>query len=114
MANKKSLPWFFIIKLMKTVPSMIGLALQSMSLVEKQVHFMGSKISNLVFLSFLLLTLLITTWMCVLSIIFVSLTALQLNYLMSLFIILVLNALFIVIIGLMMNQEKNKLLSRKK
>jgi len=107
LLNKTIIDFVLLIySLFKTIPDLIKLAeLESRALAENMV--------SILILYLIAGTLLTSIWLCVIAICFVFFISLQLSWILSFFIILVLNVLLLIITVLLVLRKRNNMAFRK-
>ena len=99
-----------LINLALLVPSLFSLLCNITTLIRMEARLAGKSLVMIIGLLMLLGTVLISTWFCVLALLFIYLTSLQLSTAVSLVIILLLNILTIIFITSMVFRHKKNLL----
>ena len=95
-----------LLNLIMIVPTLFSVVARVMCLLEYEAHLAGRSLIKLVFLLMVTITLLISVWFCVLAMLFLYFTACHLSWLLSLFLIFILNMLLLVIVGLTISKVK--------
>ena len=92
----------FVFSLFKIVPNFI-------LLIELEARSAGKSIIALLILYLIAGTLITSIWLCILAMCFVYFISLNLSWLLSLFIIVIVNILLLVITALVITKSKNNL-----
>lgn len=103
-------------KTLKLIKSVVGLVQNSFSLIgdiaslmSLELQLAGKSIIWILVLAFVIFSLLTSTWICVLALIFILLNSIPLAIGWSLFILIILNLLAIIIMVLIILSLKNNL-----
>ena len=99
-----------LINLALLIPSLFSLLCNITTLIRIEARLAGRSLVIIIGLLMLLGTVLVSTWFCILALLFIYLTSLQLSTAVSLLIILLLNILTIVLITSMAFRHKKNLL----
>lgn len=91
----------FIFSLFREIPSFI-------SLIELEANAAAKSLSSLLVMYLIAGSLLTSTWLCILAMIFMYLVSLHLSFLLSIFIIIVINILLIILTTLAVKRSKSK------
>lgn len=107
MANTKK-PSVFrnIVELILLIPTLFGLLERLSAFAQGKARVAGKHLVTVAILSSIALVLLMSTWLCVLGLLFFYLTSLQLNLVMSLFILLGLNIFLLLVVLWIISRNK--------
>lgn len=108
MSGKKRASFSRLFNLVLALPSAFGLISGVFSLIEHEARVTSRNLASLLILSIIMLALITSTWLCVLTMLFIYLTF-YLSSMISLLIILILNVLLLTIIALMISVKKDNL-----
>ncbi len=110
MSEKKNNVFIrFIIDAVMIVSSLFKFIPKFLFILEIEAAAAGKNFVSLIILYLIAGILLISIWICLLSMCFIYFISLHFSWLLSLFIIVIINALLLIITGLMILRTKNKL-----
>lgn len=98
-----------LFKIITIVPTIINLFTNTVHLIGYEARLAGRSLLKLLILAFMVASLLTTTWIGLLAMLFIYLTSLHWNMILSLLIISVLNILLLIIILVSMTKLKKNL-----
>ncbi len=111
MASKKKFPLSeTVINLLLLIPNILGIIRNITTLINLEARLAGKAVVLIIIFSVIYAILLTSTWICLLALLFIYLTSLQLSTMSALLIILGLNVLSLAIIGLVISRAKKNLL----
>lgn len=98
-----------ILRYLMIVPVIYSLISHLFSLISSEAHLAKRSLTTIFILSFLVGSIITSTWLCLLAILFLYLISLPLSWIFALFLILILNIVIIMIIGLILLKAKENL-----
>lgn len=110
MSNKRKFNLItFVMNVVLAAPALLGAFTNVLGLVQADARLAKRSLIRCVVLAIFGLTLLFSSWVCLLGIIYLSLISLHLSPILSLMIIFLINTLLLIIIGLVMMNVKDKI-----
>jgi hypothetical protein len=98
-----------LLNLLVIIPTLYSIFGKIIKLIEFEARATGNNLIRILILSFTFVALMITTWICMLSMLFVYLETLFLHPLIPLSIILFLNIFLLLMIGFTLNSQRKNL-----
>lgn len=109
MAKRKHSFFKSLLNVISAVPSFFSLANNAIALLEYEAQTAGRSIIKIILLLLMTISLLTVCWWCLLGMLFLFLTAHQLDSQLALFIILLINLFILIIVGLMLSNAKKNI-----
>lgn len=97
-----------ILDILFSIPNILYLASNIISLLLIEARLAGKSIITILILSVIFSTLLISTWLCALALLFMFFT-IHLGPILSMTLLLLINLLLLLVIGLIISKTKNNL-----
>jgi hypothetical protein len=99
-----------VVNLLLLLPSLLSLFSNLTSLIKIQAGVAGKRLIVLIVLAVAIAFLLLSSWLCLLALLFIYLTSLQLSMVMCVSIIFIANTILLFIVSLAALRVKNNLL----